>query len=149
MLGVRAARQRGWPVSRVTCETRKAYTVNIGGKRRRFWTEAAAYYALAKSLLGDKYLASLRSVEAWEGTERMNTPDNVAMMREVGGAPSPTEVRRAARARELFTFYHSGSYEQAPGIEWRTDRWQAYVRRVAKKMRALDGARASLRDGEG
>lgn len=134
-------------MSRVTCETRKAYTITIGGKKRRFWSEAAAYYALAKSLLGDKYLAALREVEAWE----MNGAGHTLESYIPGHVPAPRPpdgvMSRAERARELFTFYHSGSYEQAPGVEWRTDRWQAYVRRVAKKMRAMDGRAASPGDG--
>lgn len=134
-------------MTRITIETRKVYVIAIGGKKRRFWTEAAAYYALAKSLLGDKYLAALHEVEAWEQTVRDNTPENIDEIRKLDGAPSLATEFRAVRARSLFYVAEDvsgwGHYE----THWSSERWSKYVRRVAKKMRAMDAARGPSGEG--
>lgn len=106
------------PSRRITAEPRMSYVVEIGGKRRRFWTVTAAYYALAKSLLGKKYIGPMRAHEAFQDL-------------------SPEETDRAERGAALFCRLDHAAEESY----FDRDRWQAYVRRVARKMRALDERR--------
>lgn len=119
-------------MSRVVVETRKAYVIDIGGKRRRFWTEAAAYYALAASLLGRKYLGALKAVE----TGDLDSYGDQAV--EMLGMTVERAKDRADRAQRLF--YRDGGYDEPDYFD--TNRWQAYVRRVASKMRAMDSGKA-------
>lgn len=132
---------------RVTVETRKAYTIVIGGKKRRFWTEAAAYYALAKYLLGAKYLLALSEVDAWRQTVDQNTPENIDEIRTLDGAPSPATEMRAVRARSLFYVAEDVSGYGHYDMHWCSERWTKYVRRVAKKLRAMDARRAAESSG--
>ncbi len=119
---------------RVTVETRKAYVMEVNGKRRRFWTEAGAYYALAKSLLGPKYIGPLKAAEECGADEREflhRKPDDVS---------EDAYRSRVDRARELFVREYDDHYHE-PHEVFESHRWQAYVRRVARKMRAMDKAR--------
>jgi hypothetical protein len=120
-------------MSRVAVETRKAYVIAIGGKKRRFWTEAAAYYKLAASLLGQKYLGILRAYEA--------DPDDfqgaLTAEAEAHAMTVPQVATRGERAAALFCAREWG------GEPFDPRKWQAYVRRVAKKMRAMDARRAA------
>lgn len=121
---------------RVAVETRKAYVFEINGKRRRFWTEAAGYYALAKSLLGPKYIGPLKAAEECGADEREflhRKPDDVS---------AEKWQARADRARDMFVRDYDDHYHE-PHSTFESDRWQAYVRRVARKMRAMDRRRAS------
>lgn len=109
--------------SPVTASTRTVYTVAIGGKQRRFLTAGAAWYALAKALLGGKYLS------AWRVAEEYNrTP--------FADRPTDAESALAERCQHLFFVDSDG------GPRFNTDKWQAYVRRVARKLRALHEHRA-------
>lgn len=117
---------------RVTVETRKAFTIEIGGKRRRFWTEAAAYYKLAASLLGRKYLGALKAIETGDGVDDFTA----AML----GVTVEQAQSRADRAARLFHRVEDVSGQGHLREYFDTNRWQAYVRRVATKMRALDRA---------
>ena len=114
---------------RVVASTRKAFTVEIGGKSRRFWTEAAAYYAIAKSLIGKKYLAAIAMVDAAAGSSFLEASD--------------VERARAERGRELF--YCPGDSRRPADARdcFDSKRWTAYVRRVAKKLRAMDARRGA------
>lgn len=111
-------------MSRVSVETRKAYVITVGGKRIRFWTEAAAYYALARSLVGAKYLAPLWAYE---------TGSDDGVIAAQMGITEETVSTRAARARILFYSPEYNSFD--------TCRWKAHIRRVAKKMMAMDRRR--------
>ena len=115
---------------RVQVEMRKAYTIEIGGKRRRFWTEAAAYYKLAASLLGTRYLGPLRAVES----DPFIRNTNVELAAEQLDMTVPQVLVRAGRARAMFYLVEADTDTNC----FDTRRWQAYVRRVAKKMRAMD-----------
>lgn len=68
-----------------------------------------------------------------------------AMIEDLGVSRAVAESRRD---RALDLFYAT---QPCPHEGWRSyfdaDSWVAYVRRVAKKMRAMDAARARLRGG--
>ncbi len=112
-------------MSRVVVETRKAYVVQLGDRRRRFWSAGAAYYAIAKRLLGTKYMAAMKAVD----------DDGAAVDGLAADLGVPFEIvqARAARARALFVIVHRDE-----GDEFSSKLWQAYVRRVAGKLRKLD-----------
>ena len=116
-------------MSRVVVETRKAYVIDIGGKKRRFWTEAAAYYKLAASLLGRKYLGPLKAAETHGDVDDFQA--------ELLDMTVEQAQRRAERG--MYLFHSEGDrYSGEPESYFDTDRWQLYVRRVATKMRAMD-----------
>ena len=98
--------------SLVTASTRTVYTATICGVTRKFFTLGAAYYAVAKSLIGRKYLSAITLEDA--------------------GAATDADRVRADRARALFF----------DGEAFDAKRWTAYVRRVARRLRALDDHRA-------
>ena len=116
--------------SPVTASTRTVYTVAIGGKPRRFFTAGAAWYALAKSLIGNKYLSAWRVVDGYSGIAFMDPPTDA-------------ERVRAERCQDLFySVEEIGSDRDIDRTYFDTHKWQAYVRRVARKLRALDEYRA-------
>ena len=114
-------------MNRVDRQLRPAFLADMGPdkRRRRFHTEAAAYYAIAKAWLGAKYLAAAREVEG-------------RLVDEVVASVDPRTIARARRAVMLF-------HDQGDGIlesdGWSPKLWQAYVRRVAVKLRAMDRRR--------
>ncbi len=111
--------------SPVTASTRTVYTVAIGGKPLRFFTAGAAWYALAKSLVGSKYLPALRMVEGYDRSAFVDPP---------------TDAERARADRADALFFRGQPCDDNGGYprEFCTKKWAAYVRRVARKLRALD-----------
>lgn len=107
--------------SPVTASTRTVYAVTIGGKPRRFFTAGAAWYALAKSLVGAKYLSAWRAVDGYRKSAFIDPPTDA-------------ERDRAERCQHLF--YVDDNHDEQTHFD--TAKWQAYVRRVARKLRALD-----------
>lgn len=119
--------------SPVTASQRTVYTVAIGGKPRRFFTAGAAWYALAKSLVGSKYLSVWRVVDGYDRSAFLDPPTDA-------------ERARAERCQDLFYLDATDRYgEPVPTFD--TRKWQAYVRRVARKLRALDEYREKVRRG--
>ena len=116
-------------MSRVAVSTRKAFTVEIGGAQRRFWTEAAAYYAIAKSLVGKKYLGAIAMVDAAADFPSIEASD--------------VERSRAKRAHELFHSVEIGDDGDTERAVFDPKKWTAYVRRVANKLRAMDARRGA------
>lgn len=128
---------------RVAVSTRKAFTVEIGGAQRRFWTEAAAYYAIAKSLIGAKYLAAMRAVER---DSLGSTVDETGCLADMLKVSSGAIQDRAARGYALFNSVenvHAEGHGKITHAYFDSKKWTAYVRRVAKKMRALDARRGA------
>lgn len=122
--------------SPVTASQRTVYTATIGGKRRKFHTAGAAWYAIAKSALGAKYLEAMTMVT-------VDTPE-----------VTDQDRARAARAERLFFAPQCvmGGDEHDYNCRgncagFNSKKWQAYVRRVARKLRALDGYREKVRRG--
>jgi hypothetical protein len=140
---------------RVAVETRKAFYVRIGKVRRRFWDEPAAYRALAKAMLLKRYgwLNKYKAGDA-PGCPSCDRADDGLFSFPckcdelpdwVNMDPAALVIRRA-RFDRLFTEDvdvsgegHSSRYERM----FIAARWTAYVRRVAKKMRAMDRRRAA------
>ncbi len=116
--------------SPVTASTRTVYTVAIGGRRRRFLTAGAAWYALAKSLVGSKYLSAWRAVDSYRKGAFIDPPTDA-------------ERDRAERCQHLF--YVDDNHGEQTHFD--TAKWQAYVRRVARRLRALDEYREKVRRG--
>ena len=128
-------------MSRVVVSTRKAFTVEIGGKSRRFWTEAAAYYAIAKSLIGAKYIAAMKAVE--RDPLRVSEVGWLADMLKVS---SEVIEERAVRGYALFNSVEQVGHEGQGHVDhayFDSKKWTAYVRRVAKKLRAMDARRGA------
>ena len=129
-------------MSRVVASMRKAFTVEIGGKSRRFWTEAAAYYAIAKSLIGAKYLAAMKAADRCSD-EHCGPMDDLA---EELGIPAEIVTARAVRGYALFNSVEQVGHEGQGRVDhayFDPKKWTAYVRPVAKKLRAMDARRGA------
>lgn len=112
---------------RIVRDVTPTFVVVIAGRRKRFHTEGAAYYAHVKAQLGAKYLAAIEVCETHERNEASGA----------GGSKSPTDVelRRYERAVEMF--YTPATYDSPSHFD--PKRWTEYVRRCVTKMRAMDG----------
>ena len=125
----------GRTAPRIIAERRPVYTVKIGKRNRRFSTKGAAYYALAKRLLVVKYMGPLAT--AGHSTKLKITTEELAAQT---GLDADAIRARGERAVEMFITderFDGGAFVDSDGY-FDTGKWQAYVRRVAKKLRALD-----------
>lgn len=122
---------RGDAASRVLTERRPRYAIKIGKRRRRYDTRGAAYYALAKYLIGAKYMGPLSVVHGL--VKKRNGVDRAADLARICGIPEELVEQRAARAMELFV---EVAYDHPAFFD--SGRWQEYVRRVAKKLQRFD-----------
>lgn len=123
----------GRTAPRIIAERRPVYTVKIGKRNRRFSTKGAAYYALAKRMLVVKYMGPLAA--AGYSTKLKITAEELAAQT---GLDADAIRARGERAVEMFITderFYDGTYGDG---YFDTCKWQAYVRRVAKKLRALD-----------
>ena len=119
--------------TRVVVERRPAYTITLGKRRKRFATKGAAYYALAKRLVGAKYMGPLASAGYGKSAKW-----SVAELSAEHGLSEAVIKSRADRAVDLFVYGGVDDYDGEARDYFDSDKWQAYVRRVAKKLRALD-----------
>ena len=123
----------GRTAPRIIAARRPVYTVKIGKRNRRFSTKGAAYYALAKRMLVVKYMGPLAA--AGYSTKLKITAEELAAQT---GLDADAIRARGERAVEMFITderFYDGTYGDG---YFDTGKWQAYVRRVAKKLRALD-----------
>lgn len=111
---------------------------------RWFLRESAAYYAIAKALVSKKY-------PRWLGDHDLDEPlvglDCVGQthgdrMADFEGLPN-WRARRDRR-HKLFVTDVPASYEEAGGEYFDPDKWQAFVRRVARFLMFVDRRRAEL-----
>lgn len=130
--------------ARVVVERRPSYAVDLGGgKRRRFATKGAAYYALAKRAIGVKYMRALAVAGHGHRCQRL-TAEQAA---DETGLSVDAIKARAERAADLFVTCSIAREGELDGEYFDSDKWVAYVRRVAKKWRALDEYREAVRRG--
>lgn len=130
--------------ARVTVSRRPSYLIKIGKRNRRFPSKTAAYYALAKRMLVIKYMPPLAA--AGYSTKRKATADEVAAET---GLDVDVVKTRGERAVEMFISderFSDGTYGDG---YFDGGKWKSYVRRVAKKLRALDEHAERMRNAGG
>lgn len=144
----------------VTAEPRTSFVAVVHGKRRKFWTRPAAYYAVAKAALLAKYRdlddpgVWLRTCGSCGGTGVVYTGDFSNGRAGFGDNTCDCERRRPAWAEmepEMLAVrigrYRALFCAEDPDMGWhfRPDRWSVYVRRVAKRLRMRDARKAGAR----